>query len=680
MNKLRAGLLLSLGISVFTVSSTLPARGSEKVDCGENANVQVVNGVIVCTVEKKVIKQATCNPDNKRLERIPVYYTDPTLLKEVLDKVGVPCGSIVGVDTSPPALKVLGSSKDNSTDPSETIDTYKRRIADLDRPLERVNMEMWGIQISSADSSRLASVMDQVNSEINHTRKAMERAYHGLTSLARVIAVADESERDLEDYNFRQLSSQTGPTGYQRISLPDVLARINLACKATPQSQHYAENCNARGLPGKPRSQINVYNEAANNLCNLFADQEDVGTADLFSRYNQFAGSLSPFRRPFQRFQEVALHQRYPITSQHKCNDGNIVGDDRKAEVIDEWGRRQSAVLDFLRQYNNSQRFPDQFDPASLTTAASQLDGLLSPIADALNQDIEEFFIRPTLHRIKKIVGQYRNVEYAEVGRTTLSGLNGLLSTVSSTISTSFDEPTPLRLNSLIETAGKLQPDVDKLFPTLQNVPLSVGNQINASSAVSLLAALSKEEVRWRSMSSGVTLKIIPTVLRDRTAAQLLVDLIIADPAATNVSTSKDNPLRTLSRVSNSTLQTKVRVNTMDLFALSSFNNQTTVNGRRWYVPLIGPIWEGIFGDIPVVGNLFSPLRPPIDIQHQSIILTNTLIVPTAMGLTEWYSPELYSQGSVKATSRGSLRSLSACRSGARLDQFICINGQWERN
>jgi hypothetical protein len=75
----------------------------------------------------------------------------------------------------------------------------------------------------------------------------------------------------------------------------------------------------------------------------------------------------------------------------------------------------------------------------------------------------------------------------------------------------------------------------------------------------------------------------------------------------------------------------------MDLFALTAFNNQTTVTGRRWNVPLIGPIWEGVFGDIPVFGNLLSPLRPPTNVQHQSIVLANTLIVPTAMGLTEWY-------------------------------------------
>jgi Flp pilus assembly secretin CpaC len=228
-------------------------------------------------------------------------------------------------------------------------------------------------------------------------------------------------------------------------------------------------------------------------------------------------------------------------------------------------------------------------------------------------------------------------VEYAEVGRTTVIGLNGLLSKVTSTTATTFDEPTPLRLNNLINDAAQVKSGVDKLFPAAQSIPLAAGAPIDASSAISILAALSKEDVRWRAMSSGITLDITPTVFRDRTAALIDVALTIADPAKTNVSHSEQNPLRTPARISQSTLTTKVNVNTMDLFAISSFNNQTTVTGRRWYVPLVGPVWEGVFGDIPVVGNLFSPIRPPINVQHQSIILTNTLIVPTAMGLTEWY-------------------------------------------
>jgi hypothetical protein len=81
-----------------------------------------------------------------------------------------------------------------------------------------------------------------------------------------------------------------------------------------------------------------------------------------------------------------------------------------------------------------------------------------------------------------------------------------------------------------------------------------------------------------------------------------------------------------------------VYINTWDLFALSSFNNQTTITGRRWYVPLVGTIWEGAFGDIPIMGGWFSFKRPPQNIQHQSIILTNTLIVPSAMGMASYFN------------------------------------------
>jgi hypothetical protein len=77
----------------------------------------------------------------------------------------------------------------------------------------------------------------------------------------------------------------------------------------------------------------------------------------------------------------------------------------------------------------------------------------------------------------------------------------------------------------------------------------------------------------------------------------------------------------------------------MDLFSLSSFNNQTSISGGRAYVPLIGTVWEGAFGDIPVLGGLFSFRRPTQDVQHQSILLTNTLIVPSAMGLASYYTP-----------------------------------------
>ncbi len=610
--------------------SAAPSKGAEKVECGQGAKIQIVSGVIVCTVTEKVEK-VECT-DATLIERIPVYHTKPSGLQEIIKYADIQCGKIIGVNDSPPSLIVSAQSE-------KGLSGYKRLIAKLDLPRERVNMEMWGIQISSADSERLASVMDQVKNEIDLTRKAMHEAYSQLTVDSRKIVLTEKAKEDLKDIGYEQLIN-TGMDGRQRLSLPDVLVRISLG---TDDNDNDADT-----------NDITVYNTAAFNLCKNFARKENSA---LFAQYNRFEGRMQeeyalrrlltgdgipPFSRPFQRFQEVALHQKFPSTSQPKCGDGKITGQERIKEVKAEGRRRRETFFSFLKSYRQSVKRPDAFDPGELITSASQLDGVLSQITDALNQDIEKYFIRPTLNRIKKIVGRHRNVEYAEVGRTTVEGLNGVQSKVASTTATTFDEPTPLRLDTLIKDASSVRTDVDKLFPTLPNVPLAAGaNSIDASTAISLLAALSKEDIRWRALSSGVNLTITPTVLRDRTAAQLDVILTISDPAIENKqasSTSEKNQLRNPSRISSSTLTTKVNVNTMDLFALSTFNNQTTVTGRRWYVPVVGPMWEGVFGDIPVVGNLLAPKRPPINVQHQSIILTNTLIVPTAMGLTEWYN------------------------------------------
>ncbi len=659
--------LLLLGLGEWLTAG--PSYAADKVECGKDATVDIVSGVVVCTVTKTITKSRSC--EVKRLaEKIPVYYSSASQLKLILDKSNVDCGSIITSSDNPAYVVVSGDD--------QAIRTYKTIIAGLDLPRERVHMDMLGIQISSADSERLADVMEQVKREVDLTRRAMAVTYDQLTNLVRGIPVNRSSRTDeIHQMGFGQLLSQTGPNGMQRISFSDALMRINFANTSQHGSRSTSISSSSEKFNPAPeeQDQIDVYNNAASNLCNFFVNE---GSTPLFAGFTQFEGRqqldyatrrvvygdrIPLFRRPFQRFQEVALHQRFPSTSTTpRCDDGfidtsiqsrpapaevrdqkafnawSMRQDKRTKDVVLEWRRRQNAVFNFLKAYSSFQKGGVESDSQCLAITASQLDGLLSPLNDALNQDIEEFFMRPTLHRIKKIVGRYRNVEYAEVGRTTVAGLNGLTSEVSSTTGTSFDEPTPLRLNNLIKDASEAKSNVDKLLPGLSTVPLVTGaTPIDASSALAVLAALSKEETRWRQLTSGVQLAITPTVFRDRTAAQLDVDLVIGDPATKNESISKDNPLRPVSRISQSTLKTKVYVNTMDLFALTAFNNQTTVTGRRWNVPLIGPIWEGVFGDIPVFGNLLSPLRPPTNVQHQSIVLANTLIVPTAMGLTEWY-------------------------------------------
>lgn len=88
-------------------------------------------------------------------------------------------------------------------------------------------------------------------------------------------------------------------------------------------------------------------------------------------------------------------------------------------------------------------------------------------------------------------------------------------------------------------------------------------------------------------------------------------------------------------------MKTSVYVNALDFFDLSAFASQSTLNGGRGYVPIVGPIWRGLFGDVPVFGNLLSWQKGPQSVYHESLVLTTSFISPTVMGVAVLYPTEL---------------------------------------
>jgi len=153
------------------------------------------------------------------------------------------------------------------------------------------------------------------------------------------------------------------------------------------------------------------------------------------------------------------------------------------------------------------------------------------------------------------------------------------------------------------------------------------------SQVIGLIGALGEERSVWRELEAGISLTITPNVLRNMTSAELKVDLKIGDPQAG----TREDGVRPLSRVSKHDVKTSVYVNALDFFDLSAFISQSTLNGERSYVPIIGPVWRGLFGDVPGIGKLFSWKNPPQTVYHQSLVLTNSFITPTAMGIALLY-------------------------------------------
>lgn len=86
-------------------------------------------------------------------------------------------------------------------------------------------------------------------------------------------------------------------------------------------------------------------------------------------------------------------------------------------------------------------------------------------------------------------------------------------------------------------------------------------------------------------------------------------------------------------------MHTTVYTQALDFFDLSTFTSQATLDGGRFRIPIIGHVWNAVFGAIPVFGDLSSVARSNQNVLHESLILTNSFITPTPLSLGNLYSP-----------------------------------------
>ena len=151
----------------------MPSLGQEPI-CA-NGQASIVNGVIICTVTQEATP--TCNDTSP--ETVFVYFSDPSTIAKSLESSGLPrCTKITNHNGSESAV-INGDPKFiNINGPAEGRLELRRKITALDLPRERINMDMWAIQISSANSATLADTMSEVQQQIDATSDAMRETYN----------------------------------------------------------------------------------------------------------------------------------------------------------------------------------------------------------------------------------------------------------------------------------------------------------------------------------------------------------------------------------------------------------------------------------------------------------------------------------------------------------------------
>lgn len=536
-------------------------------------------------------------------QKVKLYYLrEATKITAVLNAIASKQGS-----------ELSGLVVTNATDdeiiiygPKEKRNKARRIIAALDLPRPGIDMEMWGIQISSRKPEKMADVMPEVRRTIDQTQQAMRETYLQLQRLTREAIPDGELDPDFRRVLVDDLYYRSALDANRPLSLADILLRMIAAKKPGEAAATIANRLDA-WLRNSPHRHY-------------------VLALDRTAGRNTSTGWGSDNRLPFERFFGARGLRR-------AGGQWSDVGGEVKENA--EQGR--GALLDFALHYGRLIHQPQSFSAYSLQQSAEVLNTRLQAATDALNLDTQDLFVAPTLDRIREIVRGFKDVEYAQAGKVSVASLSGVATVVTSHSVNAFDVTPPLRLSELLDKADKLSKSAGTF------VPKPADNLVGAmplSQVIGLIGAFGEERSVWRELQSGVSITVTPNVLRNMTSAELQIGLKTGDPQAG----SREQGVRPLSRVSQHDVSTSVYVNALDFFDLSAFASQSTLDGGRGYVPIVGPVWRGLFGEIPVAGRLFSWRRSPQTVFSESLVLTTSFITPTAMGVALLYPTELVNE------------------------------------
>jgi hypothetical protein len=275
---------------------------------------------------------------------------------------------------------------------------------------------MWGIQISSSNPQQLGKVIIEINQEIAKTQQLIQETYAKLDQLAVENQIDPEFKSLLED----DLGYTSIFDPYRTLSMTDMLIR-NIAAKDPHE--------------------------------NAMILVEEMTQHFKQPKYKDYIESvLKQGKQPFGRFLAVRGLKYCPFGDKPELNnekdchwkdpknpdvqvlpwkDLTIVGvPGVNTRVEFETWRSRQVVLNFALNYAHYIQNPNQFDAYRLQQAAGNLNTRLKPVVDAINRDVADLFIEPTLVKIQEIVSRHKDVEYAQVGKTSVAGLNGIQSIV----------------------------------------------------------------------------------------------------------------------------------------------------------------------------------------------------------------------------------------------------------
>lgn len=163
----------------------------------------------------KVLAQTDINTNNtssclenggpQATQSIRLYYLQSaSTIKSILDKIAETNNCLKGT-----VIEAQSDSEIILYGNRQQREELQRVIAILDLPREGVNMQMWGIRVSSDNPEQLAQAMGEVNQQIDRTQRLLQYTY--ISRLQNEEYDFDQLYLAVEDYKTKrrqQISNQ----------------------------------------------------------------------------------------------------------------------------------------------------------------------------------------------------------------------------------------------------------------------------------------------------------------------------------------------------------------------------------------------------------------------------------------------------------------------------------------
>jgi hypothetical protein len=222
--------------------------------------------------------------------------------------------------------------------------------------------------------------------------------------------------------------------------------------------------------------------------------------------------------------------------------------------------------------------------------------------------------------------------------------ISGTQAKVSGATMCYFDISAPPDLEKTLELAGGFSGALESALTGAPSDPAGTGSQAAKSLTdlwgtqwglpmvrlVGLGLAMGHQEEAWSVLKEGTELTFTPHILPGGARGELEIDVTVYhdDPGLDEQGQGQAQTAQ-ISRVAKHETNTSVYTDTFEVFDLSAFGLTTTHPRADYVVPILG--------QVPFVGQIFRFPRDARMVHHDSLLVVQATIIPTAMDLGHLY-------------------------------------------